>query len=301
MQQPTVIHSLETFYWDYPATNEFDEVRVKIRETRCSSLLHSMYFGSSTEYTVNQYRGCTHGCVYCYAPSLIHDERRWGGYVDVKINAPSVLEKELARIKKQLVFVSSASDPYQPVEARFGVTRKVLEVLVKRDFPVLLLTRSPLVLRDLDVLNSFDWVRVGFSISSVSERFYEPGVPSVEKRLDALERLHDFGIKTWVSMAPIVPGLVLTDLDGLFKRMKRAHVSTVTMGLLRFNGYENSRKMFEERSGKSAEQVMQNGESVHKEIVAKAQSFGLDTSGSSLSWKQEDNSESGPSLESYGA
>lgn len=300
LRQPAEIHSLETFYWEFPKANEFDKSRIKVRETRCSSLLHSMYFGSSTEYTVNQYRGCTHGCVYCYAPSLIHDERSWGGYVDVKTNAHIVLEKELARAKKQLVFVSSASDPYQPVEARFKVTRKVLEVLAKRGFPVLLLTRSPLVMRDLDVLNSLDWLRVGFSISSVSERIYEPGVPSVEKRLEALVRLHDCGIKTWVSMAPIIPSLVLTNLDWLFQKMKDAYVSTVTMGLLRFNGYEKSQEMFEERSGKTATEVMENGPSVYKEIVAKAESFGFDTSGSCLTWKPKDNSETGPSLDDYG-
>ncbi len=219
--------------------------------------------------------------------------------MDVKINAASVLDRELSQAKKQVVFVSSASDPYQPVEARFKVTRKVLKVLSKRRFPVLLLTRSPLILRDLDLLQSLEWVRVGFSISSVSTKFYEPGVPSVEKRLEALARLRDRGITTWVSMAPIIPSLVLTDLDWLFQRLKDVHVSAVTLGLLRFNGYESSKQMFERRSGKTAEEVMENGRSVYQEITDMAKSHGLDTSGDSLSWSPAEEPESTPSLDIF--
>jgi DNA repair photolyase len=256
-----------------------------------------MNFGSTIEYTINQYRGCTHGCVYCYAPSLIHDERSWGSYVDVKVNAHHVLDRELVSAQKHVVFVSSASDPYQPVEARYKVTKKVLEVLVKHEFPVLLLTRSPLVLRDLDLLQQLDWVRVGFSISSVSTKFYEPGVPSLEKRLESLRKLQDHGISTWVSMAPIVPSLVLTDLDWLFTRLREARVSALTLGLLRFIGYEKSREMFEERTGKSAEDVMAGGRSVYEEISDKAKNYALDTSGSSLSWSPKEKAT--PSLDSF--
>jgi DNA repair photolyase len=257
-----------------------------------------MNYGSSSEYTINLYRGCTHGCVYCYAPSLIRDERRWGDYVDAKINAASVLEKELARARKRVVFVSSASDPYQPVEARFKITRKVLKVLSKHKFPVLLLTRSPLVLRDVDILRELDWVRVGFSISTVPTKFYEPGVPSLEKRLEALTELHDFGITTWVSMAPVVPKLILTDLDQLFQNLKKAEVSSVAIGLLRFTGYEQSKQMFEERSGHDSERLIESGSFVRQQIVRKANEYGLDTSGSSLSWSPGGH-DTAPNLDSF--
>jgi len=290
----------ENPYWNSLISNDYlEEGKIEVRQTRCSSLLHAMNFGSVTEYTINQYRGCTHGCVYCYAPSLIHDERSWGGYVDVKVNAHNILERELVRAKKRVVFVSSASDPYQPVEARFRVTRKVLEVLSRYKFPVLLLTRSPLVLRDMDLLQSLDWVRVGFSISSVPDRFYEPGVPSLEKRIEALSKLHDKGITTWVSMAPIIPKLLLTDLDQLFQRLKNVNVSALTLGLLRFNGYEESKKMFEERSGKTATDMMEDGKSIYQDIRSRAESYGLDVSGESLSWKPTEISDLTPSLESF--
>lgn len=285
--QTSKLSTLQDFYWENPALFAPKDEKLLVKETNCSSLLHEMYFGSVTELTINQYRGCSHGCIYCYAPSLIHDDRSWGGFVDAKVNAHKVLDRELPHFSRQVVFVSSASDPYQPVEAKFRITRKVLGVLSKHRFPVIVLTRSPLVLRDLDILQSLDWVKVGFSISSVPTKCYEPGVPSVQKRIDALSRLHDAGIKTWVSMAPIVPSQILLDLDWLFRRLCEARVSAVTMGLLRFNGYEKSKEMFEERSGKKTSEVMENGSSIYDKIREKAKSYGLDTSGSSLSWEGE--------------
>jgi DNA repair photolyase len=281
------------------SNQELTDSRVEVREITCSSLLHEMNYGRSIEYTVNLYRGCTHGCVYCYAPSLIHDERRWGAYVDAKINAPGVLDSELRRAKKQVVFVSSASDPYQPVEARYKITRKVLIVLLKHDFPVLMLTRSPLILRDLDILKSIKWLRVGFSISSVPTKFYEPGVPSLEKRLEALKKLSDNGITTWVSMAPIIPKLILADLDLLFRRIKDAGVSTVTIGLLRFIGYEESKTMFEERSGMNAAEVMRGAAESRKLVVDKAREYGIDTTGKCLSWT--DTRKNLATLDSFGS
>jgi DNA repair photolyase len=291
---------LELSYWESPpAIVEENTAKIAVKETKCSSLLHTMNFGSTTEYTINQYRGCSHGCVYCYAPSLIHDDRSWGAFVDVKVNAHSVLDRELDRVRKLVVFVSSASDPYQPVEAKFRITRKVLQILSNHQFPVLLLTRSPLVLRDMDVLKQLDWVRVGFSISTVPTRFYEPGVPSVDRRLQALYTLRDNGIKTWISMAPIIPSLVLTNLDWLFGRLQEAEISALGLGLLRFNGYEKSKEMFEERTGKTVPEVMSDGATVYQEISAKAKSYGLDTSGDSLAWR--DSHEDASTLDRFAA
>lgn len=291
-------------YCSFETSSECNEInatknsRIEVREVRCASLLHRMNFGSTCEYTINIYRGCTHGCVYCYAPSLTHDERNWGDYVDAKINAASVLDKELGRAEKNVVFVSSASDPYQPVEARFKITRKVLKILSKHKFPVVLLTRSPLVLRDIDIIRQLDWVRVGFSISTVSSKFYEPGVPSIEKRVEALAELRDFGITTWVSMAPLVPKLILNDLDQLFQRLKEANVSSLRVGLLRFVGYEKSKQMFEERSGQRAENLTEGGSTVYQQVIEKAIKYGLDTSGLSLSWVPREDA-TFPSLDSF--
>jgi DNA repair photolyase len=235
--------------------------RPEVREVRCKTLLRRLDFGrGGLEYTANLYRGCTHGCVYCYAPSLVHDERRWGGYVDAKVNAPATLRRELREAEKAPVFLSSASDPYQPVEARYGLTRRCLEELHESEFPVVILTRSPLVLRDLQLLRKMEWVRVGCSISTASGRFYEPGVPPLERRLETLRALADAGIETWVSLAPVVPGIVTVEVEGLLSRLRAAGVGAVTPGLLRFQGYDVSREMFERSTGIDAAVALEAGE-----------------------------------------
>jgi len=204
------------------------------------------------------------------------------------MNAPQILDRELERIPKDVVFLSSASDPYQPVEARFKITRRCLEVLLRHDFPVTILTRSPLVLRDLDSLRRFRWMRVGFSISSVSDRFYEPGVVPLRTRLETLRKLHDYGITTWVSLAPIIPKLILlNDMKWLFKELRDAGVSAVSVGLLRFIGYEESRMMFEQKSGLSASEVMAGGNEVHQEVSRLARYYGLDGCDSVLGWRDK--------------
>jgi DNA repair photolyase len=230
--------------------------RLEVREVRCNTLLHGLRYRGSTGYTANLYRGCTHGCVYCYAPSLTHDERGWGTYVDAKVNAPQVLDRELRGARKEEVFLSSASDPYQPVEARYRITRRCLEVLHRHRFPVSILTRSPLVLRDIDLLRKLEWVRVGMSITSVPVRRFEPGVPPLHRRIDTLRRLSEAGLSTWVSLAPVVPGVVLVDMDELFDELGEAGVSSVSFGILRFEGYEESRKMFESRAGMSTSEAL---------------------------------------------
>ena len=269
---------------------------IEVRETRCNTLLHKLNYGSSTGYTINLYKGCTHGCVYCYAPSLTHDERKWGRYVDVKVNAPEVLSKELRGLRKDQVFLSSASDPYQPIEARYRVTRRCLEVLLGTGFPVSILTRSPLVLRDLDLLNRFQWVRVGMSITTVPVRRFEPGVPPLRRRIETLRRLASAGIKTWVSLAPVIPGLMMVDLDNLFEELSGAGVSSVSYGVLRFGGYEESMKLFEETAGLSTVDALDGKEDVLSKLSDLVVRHGMSRSDDTMDWKAESEVES---LESY--
>jgi DNA repair photolyase len=257
---------------------------LEIREVRCKSVLHPLDYGSATELTANFYKGCSHGCVYCYVPSLIHDERDWGGFVDVKLNAPEVLERETRRMDPTPVFLSSATDPYQPVEARYRITRRCLEVLQKRGFPVTILTRSPLVLRDIDLLKRFEWLRVGFSISTVPDRRFEPGVAPLERRVECLRRLHSEGIRTWVSLAPIIPGQMLLDMERLVPELRRAGVSVVFPGLLRFQTYQESRQNFERATGLQADGVMRDeGETLERAKLL-IRKNGLEDSGSTMRW-----------------
>jgi DNA repair photolyase len=249
--------------------------RISVRETACNTLLHRLVYRGSTGYTANLYKGCSHGCVYCYAPSLTRDERRWGSYVDVKINAPRVLERELRGIRKDEVFLSSASDPYQPVEAKYRLTRRCLEVLLRNRFPVSILTRSPLVLRDLDLLKKFEWIRVGMSITTVPVRQFEPGVPPLSRRIETLRRLSEAGIQTYVSLAPVIPGIVMVDLDRLFEDLREAGVSWVGFAVLRFAGYDESRTMFEEASGVSFTQALEGRDELVARLSGLVRRYGM--------------------------
>jgi DNA repair photolyase len=268
---------------------------ISVRETKCATLLHRLEFGSSTGYTANLYKGCTHGCAYCYAPSLTHDERKWGRYVDVKVNAHMILERELRGLRRDQVFLSSASDPYQPVEAKYGITRRCLEVLLRNGFPVSILTRSPLVLRDLPLLAKFAWVRVGMSITTVPVRHFEPGVPPLQRRIVTLKRLAKAGIPTWVSLAPVIPGIMMVDLEQLFEDMSDAGVSSVSFGILRFTGYEESKKMFEEAAKVSTAEALLGREDVVARLSGLIRRYGMESMDDR--WKPDTSAY--PSLDSF--
>ncbi len=164
------------------------------------------------DWALNPYTGCAHACSYCYARFMKrfsgHSEP-WGDFVDVKINAVELLERELPRKKPGTVWVSGVCDAYQPVEARYRLTRECLELLVGRQWPVRVQTRSPLVTRDIDILARGDDVQVGFSITTADDEtraLFEPRAPSIAARLEALEAVHGAGIRTFAMIAPMLPG-----------------------------------------------------------------------------------------------
>jgi len=280
-----------------PSAAELKGGWLTVREIRCNTLLHALAYRDSTGYTANLYKGCTHGCVYCYAPSLTHDDRRWGSYVDVKVNAPQVLERELRGLRRDEVFLSSASDPYQPVEAKYGITRRCLEVFRRHRYPVSILTRSPLVLRDLDLLRRFEWVRVGMSITSVPVRRYEPGVPPLQRRIDTLRKLSKAGIPTWVSLAPVIPGIVLIDLDELFEELSGAGVSSMSFGVLRFAGYEESRSMFEAAAAMKTNEALAGREQIIAKLSKLVRQYSMVPKNETLEWSP--GTRSHPSFDSF--
>lgn len=163
------------------------------------------------DYCVNPYVGCAHGCKYCYASFMKrftgHSEE-WGAFVDAKVNAPDVLRKEVAKAGKGSVILSSVTDPYQPVEARYELTRKCLEVLLGSDCSVSILTKSPLVLRDLSLIRKFRDIEVGITITTDDEnmrRAFEPNAPPVMARIQTLRRLCEMGIRTYAFVGPLLP------------------------------------------------------------------------------------------------
>jgi DNA repair photolyase len=163
------------------------------------------------EYTINPYGGCQHACAYCYArftKRFSGHREAWGEYVDVKINAPDLLLREVTRKRPGNVWISGVCDPYQPVEKKYELTRKCLEILVDHDWPVAIQTRSPLVTRDIDLLKKSSKVRVTMSVTTADEsirRIFEPFAPSIPSRLKALAELHEDGIRTSAMIAPMLP------------------------------------------------------------------------------------------------
>lgn len=185
-----------------------DSTEIKTKSALCKSRIPEV------EYVINPYIGCAHGCKYCYARfmskwSKHHAGAQWGSFVEIKVNIPEVLERELrSKRKRGNVLLSSVCDPYQPVEARYRLTRQCLQLLLEFGWGIDILTRSPLVLRDVDILARSPNATVGISIPSDDEkvrRILEPHSPSITSRLESLKKLHSEGIRTWVFVAPTLP------------------------------------------------------------------------------------------------
>jgi DNA repair photolyase len=166
------------------------------------------------DYVINPYLGCGHGCRYCYAVFMRRYARHhagapWGTFVEVKINLPQVLGAELARKKHRgQAFLSSVCDPYQPVELKYRLTRSCLEILSEFRWDISILTRSPLVCRDLDLLAALPKVSVGLSIPTDDDqvrRVLEPHAPPIPARIATLKRLYEAGLSPWVFIAPMLP------------------------------------------------------------------------------------------------
>lgn len=166
------------------------------------------------DYALNPYIGCYHACTYCYArlyTRMREVAEKWGDVVAVKVNLIDVLRKEAVATSKGVVGVGTITDPYQPVEATYKLTRKSLEILLQYGFKVSVQTKSPLVTRDLDLLSRYRGrVDVGFTITTLKKEVasqIEPRAPPPKERARALRVLSDSGIKTWVFYGPIIPGL----------------------------------------------------------------------------------------------
>lgn len=155
------------------------------------------------DYVVNPYTGCQHACAYCYARFMKRftgHKEPWGQFVDVKVNAPDLLRKEITRKKVGRVWVSGVCDPYQPLEAKYQLTRRCLEILAQNDWPVTVQTRSSLVLRDMDILKEGRYFDAGLSVTTADDRIrllFEPAAPAIMERVGALDGLHRAGIRTY--------------------------------------------------------------------------------------------------------
>ncbi len=189
-----------------------------IEEVKVKSILNRSAIG---DYCINPYIGCQHACVYCYADyytRLRGYDRPWGSYIYVKMNALDLLLGEIIKKRRGVVYLSSLTDPYQQVEESYMLTRGILEVLMKNQWPVILQTKSPLVLRDLDIIKEFKGIEVGFTIITLDEnirRMFEPHAPPTLARIEALKELRGEGIKTFAFIGPILPETKIDELEDL--------------------------------------------------------------------------------------
>lgn len=173
-----------------------------------------------SDYSVNPYVGCTHACKYCYAcfmKRFTGHAEPWGEFLDVKF-WPEIRKPEKYAGKE--LFFGSVTDPYLPQEETYRRTRSLLEQLQGVDIKLSIQTKSDLVLRDMDLIRTFPNARVGFSINTLDENFkddMEQGV-SIERRIAAMKKLHDAGIRATCFISPIFPGI--TDCEAIIDRVK---------------------------------------------------------------------------------
>jgi DNA repair photolyase len=169
-------------------------------------------------YALNPYVGCEHDCVYCFAPDMLHkDPAKWGKEVGVRSNLPTLLAKEI-RNKRGVIGIGTVTDPYQQLEKSCLVTRKCLMELVRHDNPISILTKSDLVVRDMELIVATKNPEVGVTITSVDDRVsqaLEPGAPLPSRRLEALGQLSRAGLNTYAMIGPVLPMLQESDLADL--------------------------------------------------------------------------------------
>jgi len=207
-------------------------MRVEYREEPCSSALNRVQ-GMPFGWSLNPYMGCAHRCTFCYVRAFeARADRpaddRYGTSIRVKTNVAAVLRGELARPswQREEIAIGAATDPYQPAEGRYRLTRACVEALGEAASPFSIITRGPLILRDLDVLAAAarrTTVGVTFSIPTLDPdvwRTTEPGTAPPHQRLRALQELVRAGLDVGVGMAPILPGL--SDRPELLAEVVRA-------------------------------------------------------------------------------
>lgn len=192
---------------------------MKVQEIETKSILTRSNLPVS-DYSVNPYVGCAHGCRYCYASFMKrftgHAEP-WGEFVDVK-RWPTLRHPE--RYAGKELFIGSVTDPYQPVEETSRRTRALLEQMRGSGCKISIATKSDLVLRDLDLIKTFPDARVSWSINTLDEDFRREmdDAASIERRLDAMKAFHDAGVRTTCFISPIFPGI--TDVPAIIRRVK---------------------------------------------------------------------------------
>jgi DNA repair photolyase len=203
---------------------------MEIKEILCKSAL-SVSTLPGLIYSLNPYRGCLHNCAYCYAPNVLRIPREhWGEVLEVKKNIPLVLAKELKTKKPGVVGISTVTDPYQPLEQKYRLTRYCLEQLLHHDFPAHIQTKSSLVIRDIDIISRLSDAQVMMSIGTLNDQersLLEPFTSPIQERLDVLKKFTDAGVKTAIFFGPVYPTITDDEIPSILEIFKDSGVSEI--------------------------------------------------------------------------
>lgn len=235
---------------DLTFTAQPESVQTEYLETHPKTLINKVESPDvRMEYSMNPYQGCEHGCVYCYARNT-HPYWGYSAGLDfeskilVKKAAPEILAKKLASPKwvAAPIMLSGNTDCYQPAEAKFKLTRQILEILDRFNHPVGIITKSALILRDLDILSRLaakKLVSVAVSINTVTEstrRLLEPRAASIPRRLQVIEELSGAGIYVTAMFGPLIPGLTDHEIMNIMEAISKAGAKNAGYITVRLNG-----------------------------------------------------------------
>ncbi len=195
---------------------------MKVREIKAKSILAKTGLGA--DFVINPYVGCAHACIYCYArfmKKFTGHKEPWGSFVDVKINAPDLIPSDTDKLKNKSILLGSVTDPYNSLEKEYKITRKILEKLIPLQPKIEIITKSDLILRDLDLLKQFKNPTIVVSLSFLDEKIrkqLEPLASPAEERIEMIKQLYKAKIKTVVFISPIFPEI--TDWQKIINKTK---------------------------------------------------------------------------------
>ncbi|HAG53016.1 MAG TPA: radical SAM protein [Alphaproteobacteria bacterium] len=221
----------------------------KVHEIEAKNILTKSNLPSA-DYVINPYTGCAFSCSYCYASFMgrFVDEplENWGKYIYIKTNAVELLDQKLASMRKKdkSIMLASVTDAWQYIEEKYEITRNLLKTLVKHEYPgkIQCLTKSDLILRDLDIIKQLKNVEVGFTITSTKNKIskaLEVAAPGVEKRLEALKVFNENDIKTYAFIGPVFPYFMNKpdELEDMFRVIKESGTNDIFIDMLNTKDY----------------------------------------------------------------
>ncbi|HYG52106.1 MAG TPA: PA0069 family radical SAM protein [Flavobacteriales bacterium] len=270
-------HAFTQEHWEGIDSTELPDPATKYIEVFPKTIINKVDSPDiGPAYSMNPYQGCEHGCTYCYARPT-HEYWGYSAGLDfekvilVKKNAAALLEKELQHPKWEVmpIMLSGNTDCYQPAERKFGITRKMLEVLLKYRHPVGIITKNVVLLRDLDILSEMakmNLVSVTLSITSLQEevrRILEPRTATIKRKLEAIEILTAHGIPVNVNMAPVIPSITDHEMFTMMKEVSQRGALSLHYIVVRLNGPNGEifrdwvTKNYPDRAEKVLNQIME--------------------------------------------